>query len=368
MSAIGEGDAGRNTGTGMPFPGTRLPLIAAPMAGGPSTPELVVAVSAAGGFGFLAGGYKSRQQLGEQITVTRSAGVSAFGVNLFVPTPVVVTDVEFATYSAGLAGDAVAAGVELPTDLPRNDDDDHWAEKLDLLVTDPVPVVSFTFGIPEPGVIAALRNAGSTVLLTVTTVDEADSALAAYADGLVVQGGEAGGHSGTHDPSTLRPPSSAVHLTRAVAARTGRPLIACGGVSGPDDVAALLDAGASAVAVGTLLLRCDEAGTSQTHRAALGDPRFTRTVVTRAFTGRPARALANAFTDRHDARAPLGYPALHHLTRELRAAAGRAGDPDLLHLWAGTGYRNARTGPAAEIIAELAAGVTARPDRGRRPR
>jgi nitronate monooxygenase len=113
------------------------------------------------------------------------------------------------------------------------------------------------------------------------------------------------------------------------------------------------------VAVGTLLLRCDEAGTSETHRAALGDPRFARTVVTRAFTGRPARALANTFTDRHDKQAPLGYPALHHLTRDLRAAAGRAGNPEMLHLWAGTGYRNAGTGPAAGIIAELAAGVPA---------
>jgi NAD(P)H-dependent flavin oxidoreductase YrpB (nitropropane dioxygenase family) len=136
------------------------------------------------------------------------------------------------------------------------------------------------------------------------------------------------------------------------------PLIAAGGIDGPEAVARLIRAGAAAVAVGTLLLRTDEAGTSASHRAALADPAFGRTVITHAFTGRPARALYNGFIARHDATAPFGYPAVHHLTRPIRKAAGAAGDTDRLHLWAGTGYRRAPAGPAADVIRNLADGIS----------
>jgi NAD(P)H-dependent flavin oxidoreductase YrpB (nitropropane dioxygenase family) len=131
-------------------------------------------------------------------------------------------------------------------------------------------------------------------------------------------------------------------------------VVAGGGVAGPDDVRRILAAGADAVAVGTLLLRTDESGASATHRDALVDPRFTETVLTRAFTGRPARGLRNAFVDAHEAQAPYGYPAVHHLTRGIRQAAARAGDPDRLHLWAGTGHRRAATGPASAVLRGLA--------------
>ena len=89
-----------------------------------------------------------------------------------------------------------------------------------------------------------------------------------------------------------------------------------------------------------------------THQRALGDPAFIETVLTRAFTGRPARALRNGFVDRHP-EGIVGYPAVHHLTRSLRQAAGAAGDADRLHLWAGTGWRSAPTGPAADVVRHL---------------
>jgi nitronate monooxygenase len=118
----------------------------------------------------------------------------------------------------------------------------------------------------------------------------------------------------------------------------------------------VLSAGAAGAVVGTLLLRCDESGASRTHQDALADPRFSQTVMTRAFTGRPARALSNGFIARHEAGAPLGYPAIHHLTSGLRRAAAQAGDPDRVHLWSGTGFRAARSGPAAQILSSLVAG------------
>jgi pyruvate/2-oxoglutarate dehydrogenase complex dihydrolipoamide acyltransferase (E2) component len=125
------------------------------------------------------------------------------------------------------------------------------------------------------------------------------------------------------------------------------PLIAVGGLATPADVAAAVHAGADAVAVGTVLLRSNEAGTTAAHKAALADPARTTTVLTRAFTGRPARALRNEFIGRYGHLAPFGYPAVHHLTSPLRKAAAAAGDPERMHLWAGTGRRHPHPpGPA----------------------
>jgi nitronate monooxygenase len=143
-------------------------------------------------------------------------------------------------------------------------------------------------------------------------------------------------------------------LLGAVRAAVPLPLIAAGGLATAEAVAEALRAGAAAVMVGTVLLRADEAGTSAPHRAALTDPERRETVVTRAFTGRPARGLRNGFTDRYSALAPSGYPALHHLTGPIRRAAAAANDPDRLHLWAGTGYRHATAEPAARILRRLA--------------
>lgn len=173
------------------------------------------------------------------------------------------------------------------------------------------------------------------------------------ADGLIIQGPSAGGHSATFDPTRTPQPEDLPTLVSHVRKASPLPVIAAGGIDGAEAVRAALDAGAIAVAVGTLLLRTNEAGTSATHRAALADPAFDDTTITHAFTGRPARALTNDFITQHHATAPHAYPAVHHLTRPLRQAATQARDTHRVHLWAGTGYRNAPTGPAANIIRTL---------------
>jgi NAD(P)H-dependent flavin oxidoreductase YrpB (nitropropane dioxygenase family) len=329
-----------------------LPLAAAPMAGGPTTTRLAAAAHEAGVFAFLAGGYKTPDSLAAEIAEVRQAG-RAFGVNLFVPSNCPISESEYRRYAEEVSADADRYGIELSR-APLREDDDDWQGKLELLLSDPVPVVSFTFGLPRASELTALHRAGSRVLITVTTVDEARAAAAAGADALFAQGSDAGGHSGTHDPFRQLTPMPTGDLTRAVIAATGLPVVAAGGVDGPQAVTALLQAGAGAVAVGTLLLRTDESGASRTYRDALADPAFTETVITRAFTGRPARALRNRFVDDHEATAPAGYPAIHYLTRPLRQAAAAAGDAHRLHLWAGTGYRNATTGPARAVFERLA--------------
>ena len=342
------------------------PIVAAPMAGGPTTPELVAAVAGAGGLGFVAAGYLSADTLADRVAATRSAvsaagGGDRYGVNLFVPEQRDVDAAAVRAYADRIAPDAERLGVTLdPEAALAAATDDDWGAKVELLVSDPVPVVSLTFGLPDRGDIARLQRAGSRVLATVTTADEARRAAAAGVDGLVVQGPGAGGHSATYDPTREIELMSTVPLVHEMRSVVDLPVVAAGGVAEADDVLDLLVAGAEAVQVGTLLLRADEAGTAATHRAVLADPAFrdpTRvaTTLTRSFTGRPARALRNDFVAAHDEAAPPAYPALHHLTRPMRQAASAAGDPHRLHLWAGTGFRAARDAPAAEIVAELTA-------------
>ncbi|WBU39404.1 nitronate monooxygenase [Homoserinibacter sp. YIM 151385] len=323
------------------------------MAGGPMGVPLALAVAEAGAFPVLAGGYTAAAALAGDLRALRASG-RAFGVNLFVPDPDAASlDREgFAAYARELAPEAARYGIELQAEPVL--DDDGWGEKLALLLAEPVPLVSLTFGLPAPEDVARLQAVGTRVLASVTSPEEAIAAREAGVDGLVVQGPAAGGHRASLDPRRAPEPGSTPELVRRIRAAVDLPLVAGGGVDGPDAVAAILEAGAEAVAVGTLLLLAEEAGTSPTHRAALEDPAFTETVVTRAFTGRPARALRNRFAEEHGGTAPHAYPAVHHLTRALRAAAGAAGDAQTLHLWAGEGWRSARRAPAGEILGWLA--------------
>jgi nitronate monooxygenase len=332
--------------------GLRIPVLAAPMAGGPSTPELVVAAARAGSIGFLATGYQTPDAMSQQIAAVRSAGVP-FAANVFVANPLAIEAGVFNRYAQAIQADADRYGLNLVGEGPI-EDDDWWHEKVDLLLQTPVALVSFTFGIPERQIIEALHTAGSLVMQTVTSAAEARLAAQAGVDALAVQGSCAGGHSGTFTPQQPLPEIPLIDLVARVRRVVSLPLIAAGGLSTSEEISAVLTSGADAAMVGTALLRAEESGASAVHKAALADPLREATVITRAFTGRPARALRNRFIDRHDAQAPFGYPAVHHLTNPLRKAATAAGDPEHVHLWAGTGYRHATEEPVADILGRLA--------------
>lgn len=350
------------------------PVIAAPMAGGTSTPAFVTAVHRAGGLGFLAAGYKTVAAMRAEIGAARAAG-ARFGMNLFVPDPAQLPPsagmrARLEEYRGRLAPDARRYGAEVPA--LRLDDDDHWPGKIEVLLADPVELVSFTFGLPGADVVRALRRAGSTVLATVTTVAEAREAAGQGVDALVVQHAGAGGHSAAFPPRTAgtgdgdcagagdgrdtgaggRGPGTTAELVAQVRAAVGLPLAGAGAVMDRSGVSDVLAAGAQAAQLGTAFLRTDESGARQLHKDALASGRFTETVLTAAFTGRPARALVNDFVRDHP-YAPESYPAVHHLTAPLRAAAAAAGDAERLNLWAGTGWQRARTGSVAEVIAGL---------------
>lgn len=325
-----------------------LPIWVAPMAGGPSTTGLVAAAAQAGAFGFLAGGYKTAAALGAEMDTLRAAGTRDFGVNVFVP--------------GAPAGDAAAVSAYVGSlrvsggEVGEPEwDDDGWADKIALLLAGPPAAVSFTFGCPPPETIAGLRRRGALVAITVTSPGEAGQAARAGADCLIVQGREAGAHSGTfiNDGAPDRRPGL-LDLLAGVAGTTGLPLIAAGGIADAAGVAAALGSGAAAASVGTALLRCPESGAHPLYKAALADPRFTATAVTRAFSGRPARALVNRFLLDHP-DAPAGYPEINNATRPMRARAAAAGDADGMSLYAGEGFLAASDRPAAEVIGQLAA-------------
>ncbi|GAA1469301.1 nitronate monooxygenase [Nocardiopsis exhalans] len=324
------------------------PILQAPMAGGTSTPALVHAVSGAGGLGWLAAGYLSVQALAEQIDAVRELGTEVFGVNVFVPSgsPAHAPLIEY--YRAELAEDARRRGVEVG---PATYDDDAWEAKLDLLVSASVPVVSFTFGCPSAAVLERLRIAGKATVVTVTTVGEALTAVARGADGVCVQGAEAGGHRATFDPAH-GDDRTLLELLPEVVRAVEVPVIAAGGLMTGTDIATARAAGAAAVQLGTAFLRCPESGAQAAHKAALADPTFGKTALTWAFTGRPARGLSNRFMREHGG-APAAYPEVHHMTKPLRAAAARAADPEGMALWAGTGFRQAGELPAADLVAKL---------------
>ena len=332
-------------------------IVQAPMAGGPSTTELAVAVSEAGGLGFLAAGYLSADVLAEQIAATQELTTEPFGVNIFAPVRTPAMRAVVAAYAERITALAEAAGVELGT--PRFDDD-QFDDKLIVVSRAKPAVVSFVFGCPDPGTIADLRARGIAVWVTVTNADEAQVAALAGADAIVVQGAEAGGHRGSFTdtdeaPLELIPMLDAVRtrLTELPVRSLRCAVVAAGGLQTGAQIAGALAAGADAAQLGTAFMLTPEAATSPAHRVALAGPRPT--TLTRAFTGRLARGISNAWTDAIGADAPSAYPEIHHLTSVLRAHGRTVGDPDLFNLWAGVGYGQARALPAAELVAALTA-------------
>jgi nitronate monooxygenase len=327
----------------------RHPIVLAPLAGGPSTPELAAAVNEAGGFGFLAAGYLTVDALAQRIARLRELTDKPYGVNLFVPSAPTDPAV-FASYVAVLTDEATAAG--LPVGEPSYTDD-AWKDKLDLLTADPPAIVSFTFDCPSPEVIARVKAAGSEAWVTVTNPDEAEIAKAAGADGVALQGGEAGGHRGTFVNAPDMPTYGILALLQ-LTADLGLPRIAAGGIMTRPAVAAVLAAGASAAVLGTAFLLCPEAGTPQPHRDALSSGRPTR--LTQSFSGRMARGIVNEFMARHDDESVAAYPEINSLTSPLRAAARERGNAEWINLWAGQSYPLAQAHPASELVAQLSPG------------
>ncbi|MDQ0601819.1 nitronate monooxygenase [Streptomyces canus] len=339
------------------------PIVQAPMAGGVSVPQLAAAVSDAGGLGFLAAGYKTADGLYQEIKQLRGLTGRPFGVNLFMPQPEYADPAAVEVYAHQLSGEASWYETELGD--PDSGRDDGYDAKLAVLLDNPVPVVSFHFGVPSSEVLESLRRAGTFTLVTATTAEEALAVQRAGADAVIAQGVEAGGHQGTHRdiPENDGTGIGLLSLVGQIRETVGIPVVAAGGIMRGSQIAAVLAAGAAAAQLGTAFLATTESGAAPIHKQALTNPLFVRTELTRAFSGRPARGLVNRFLREHGRYAPAAYPEIHHLTSPLRKAAAKAKDAQGMALWAGQGHRMARELPAGRLVevlvAELADAQTA---------
>ena len=327
--------------------GLRVPVVLAPMAGGPGTPELAAAVSEAGGLGSLGAAYLSPAQIAGVGAEVRARTGRPFGINLFAPQPLpTFTGAELGAALAELAPLHAELGLPAPT-LPQQVQEDFGAQLAAVLALRPA-VFSFAFGRLGAAETRALREGGTLVIGTATGLDEVRALTADGVDAVVVQGGAAGGHRGgwLHDEL-----EGTLALVRAATQVTPLPVIAAGGLMTAADVRAALDAGAALAQCGTAFLRAAEAGTSPAYRQALMAAQAGGTTLTRAFSGRAARGLANRMSA--EVQRPLPFPWQNALTRELRASAARQERPEFLSLWAGEGAHQGQDVNAAEIVETL---------------
>ena len=330
-----------------------LPVILAPMGGGPGTPEMAAAVSNAGGLGSLAAAYLTPDEIAGAIRRVRSLTAKPFNVNLFAggygAAPVAGAEPE--PMLSILA--EIHRGLGLPAPGLPPLERDPFPDQLEAVLETRPAVFSFTFGIPGSDALRRLRSRGIAILGTATTVEEARLLADAGVDGIVAQGAEAGAHRGTFAGPFEAAMIPALELTQSIARFA--PVIASGGIMDGRDIARMLENGASAVQLGTAFLACPESGASAAYKQALLAAKEDTTVITRAFSGRPARGLGNAFTALMEGRqdAILPFPRQNSLTRPMRSAAAKQGAPGFLSLWAGQGVARCRTLPAAGLVARL---------------
>ena len=253
-----------------------------------------------------------------------------------------------------LMGEAHAAlGLPPPVlpPLPR----DPFNEQLDAVIEERPPVFSFTFGVPSAAQIGALKARDIVVVGTATTLEEAIRLEQAGVDAIAAQGAEAGAHRGTFAGPFESAMVPLATLLRETCARVKLPVIACGGLMDGRDIAAALKLGAAAAQLGTAFLPCPESGAPAPHKQALLGAKHDTTVITRAFSGRPARGLTNRFIAMADGKEEfiLPFRQQNDLTRPMRNAAGQKGVADYISLWAGQGVTRSRQMPAAELVKTL---------------
>jgi nitronate monooxygenase len=327
--------------------GIEVPVLQAPMASA-ATPELAAAVSEAGGLGALGSAMLAVDELRRQAERVRELTERPFHLNFFCH-----ERPEIDPRTAARARDRFAAvyselGLGDPPD-PSVPDVRFDEARLGALLDIRPAVASFHFGLPESDELAAIRAAGIRVLASATTVSEAQWLAAAGIDAIVAQGAEAGGHRGSFLVAGDDGPVGTLALVPQVVDAVDLPVIAAGGIADARQLAAALALGAGAAQIGTAFLACPESGISDLWRDALDGAQAESTTITRAFSGRPARAFANRAT--RELEGLLPYPAQMSLTRALR------GEDAFVPLFAGQSAGLARSVPAGELTRELAAGA-----------
>lgn len=333
--------------------GLKTPIVQAPMAGGPSSKELVVACSAAGTLGSFGFAYTQPDDMKRQAEWVRSKTDRPFGINLFVapqPSPIPAGDQQAALEA--VAGYYRELGLPAPEAVKA-----PYAPELEAQVraVEEIRPAVFTahLGGLKAEQVKRFQAKGIVVGGSANCVAEAKALEAAGFDFVIAQGGEAGGHRGSYLRDPYLSLTGTLALTRLVVRAVKVPVVAAGGIMDGAAIAAVLALGAQAAQLGTAFIACPESGASQVHKDLLVHLTEDETTITEKFSGKPARGVVNRFI-REMAGAPqLAFPAQNGVTGKLRAASAKAGKPDFIALWAGQAAPLARALPAAQLIDQL---------------
>lgn len=339
--------------------GIRYPILQSPMSGGPGTPRLLAAVAEAGGLGILAGSSLPAAALQQAINQVRSLTDGPFAVNLAANNPGKPDLNRIAQARSLLA--PYRAELGLPPDAAPSSKMPDLAEQLEVVLAEKIPVVSFSFGLPDSVYLDLLRDAGIVILGAATHLLEAIVLEESEVDFIIAQGAEAGGHRATFIGSAEQGLVGTLALVPLLAKHVRVPIIAAGGIMDGRGIAAARMLGAVGVQMGTAFLACPESGAHPAYKALLSQGSEIATTLSRVFTGRCGRVLRNRLVNdlhRYEAELP-GYPMQMFVSQELLCAAAERGVTDLMPLWAGQGCHLCESAPAARLIANWVAQATA---------
>ena len=331
--------------------GIRVPILQAPMAGGPSSPDLVAACSAAGALGGFGFAYTQPADMEKQAAWVRERTQAPFLINLFTsPQPGAIADQRAALQAVAPLYADLQLGAPQPVQPPYAPDLEAQMGAVERIR--PRAVTSHLADIPAERV-RKFKSLGILVGGAATTIAEAKHLESQGVDFIIAQGGEAGGHRGTW----LRDPYDALTgtlaLTRLIVRAVRVPVVAAGGIMDGAGIAAVLALGAQAAQLGTAFIPCPESGASQVHKDALLAAEEDDTRITEKFSGKPARGLVNRFMREMADKPQLAFPAQNSVTGKLRVASAKAGKADYVALWSGQAAPLARRLPAAELVRTL---------------
>lgn len=333
----------------------RYPIFLAGMAGVPGV-RLAAAVSNAGGLGSLGAAYMDPDAIRAAVREIRQLTQAPFGVNLFSTRSIDNnTRIQEVQHQLNKLRDELGI-------MQASDEDvstpNLFEEQFAVLLEEEVPVISTAFGLLPDTLIQQAKSAGIRIVAMVTTVNEAVLAEQAGCDAIVAQGSEAGGHRGTFDISNhpMGANIGVIALVPQIVDRVKIPVIAAGGIMDGRGLVAALVLGAQGVQMGTRFLTSIESGAHEAYKAALMTSTEESTVITKVFSGRPARGIVNTFIKQWDASGvePLPFPTQNTITRDIRNAASKQDNAEFMSLWAGQGTRLLTDRQKAEdIISEI---------------
>ncbi len=330
----------------------KYPVIQAGMAGGATTPELVVAVSEAGALGKLGAAYLTPDALREAIEEIRTLTQRPFAVNLFVPEDFDPSLYDPEEVNAPLSRYREELGIETPERISSYAQ--PFEDQLTVILEERVPVFSFTFGVPDERQLSVLKEAGIVVVGTATTVREGRALEERGVDAVVGQGSEAGGHRGTFIGDFEDALVGTIALVPQLADSLSVPVVAAGGIMDGRGLAAALLLGAEGAQMGTAFLPCPESGIHPRYKEAVLEAESEETALTRSFSGKPARGIRNRFMKEMERMEAPAYPVQNAYTKDIRAAAAKEDRIELMSLWAGQAARLTRAVPASEVVESVA--------------